>query len=202
MNSIIIIGAGGFGSEALWLCRRIGLPVTGFCDDAEDRQHGHLDDLPLLGSPEEVAKRMPGPHGFHCAVGDNRARQALTRRAQALGWQPITLIDSAACCAPDVQIGAGSYIGMGSIVSCRARLGQGTVVNLQATVGHDCLLGDFAQVCPGARLSGACRMGEGALVGSNGVLIPSRSLGAWSILGAGAVAMRDVPDGESIVRVR
>ena len=76
------------------------------------------------------------------------------------------------------------------------------VINQHAGVGHDSTVGDFAQVCPGARVSGHCEVGEGALLGSNAVLLPTRRMGAWSVLGAGAVALRDLPDGGSVVRLK
>jgi sugar O-acyltransferase (sialic acid O-acetyltransferase NeuD family) len=201
MKTLVIIGASGFGGEVLWLCRRAGLDVAGFCDDAPDKQSGAFCGLPLLGAIETAQGRLRGKPGFLVAVGSNRSRKALAERALAAGWRPATLIDPAAVCAPDAEIGEGACVGIGSVISCRTRLGRFAIVNHHATVGHDCVVGDFAQICPGARISGGCRLGEGAMIGSNAATLPCLAVGAWSVLGIGTCALRDVPAGQSLVRL-
>ena len=44
--------------------------------------------------------------------------------------------------------------------------------------------------------------GEEALLGTNATTIPLKNIGARATLGAGAVALRDIAGGESIVRLR
>ncbi len=198
----VLIGASGFGLELLWVCRRAGLDVAGFCDDAADKQSGSFCDLPLFGRIEEAALHLPVGTTFHCAVGSNRARQTLAERALAVGWVPVTVVDPSALIAPDTAIEAGAYVGIGSVVSCLAQVGRFAIVNHHVTVGHEAVIGAFAQLCPGVRVSGACTVGEGALLGSNAVVIPGRRVGAWATLGAGAVALRDVPDNQSVIRLQ
>jgi sugar O-acyltransferase (sialic acid O-acetyltransferase NeuD family) len=199
---LVLIGASGFGREVLWVCRRGGLAVAGFCDDAADKQEGVFAGLPLLGTIERAAAAGGGPRFFHVSVGDNRARQQLVSRALACGWSPAAVIDPSAVVAPDAVIEDGAYVGIGSIVSCRSQLGCGVIVNHHVTVGHDCQVAPFAQLCPGVRVSGGCTLGEGALLGSNATILPNRRMGAWSVLGAGTVAVRDLEDGAHVVRVR
>jgi len=203
MKSFILIGAGGFGREIVWLAARQAEPfrAIGVCDDAPDKQSGRFGDLPLLGTIETAAAGIPSPTCFHCAIGDNRARQALTERALAVGWTPLTLIDPSAAVAPDALIGDGCLIAPGAMVSTATRLGDGVLVNHGASVGHDSTIGNFGQLCPGARVSGGCRLGTGTFLGSNAVVIPGRTLGDWSRVGAVAVALRDLAEGETIVRL-
>ncbi len=198
---LVLIGASGFGREILWVCRRAGLAVIGFCDDAAERQSGAFCGLPLLGTIEQTAaQRGPGIR-FHVAVGDNRARQRLAARALAAGWAPLALVDPSAIVASDAMIEPGAYVGIYSIVSSASRVGPFALVNHHVTVGHDVTLGACVQLCPGVRVSGACVLEEGALLGSNAVTLPGCRMGAWSTLGAGAVAARDVAAGTSQVRL-
>jgi acetyltransferase EpsM len=201
-SSIILIGAGGSGREILWICRRAGLAVIGFCDDAPERAAGEVEGVRLLGSIESAAARVGAGTGFLIAVGDNRARQRLAGRALAAGWQPVVAIDPSAVIAPGAVVDPGAVIGIGSVVSCQARVGGFALINHHVTVGHDAVVGRFAQLCPGVRVSGHCTLGEGALLGSNAVILPGKRLGDWSVLGAGAVAVADVAAGASVVRVR
>ena len=205
MKRIVIVGASGFGREAAWIIERINrvsptFEILGFCDDDKAKHAGTCGTYPLLGSVEAAAARF-GKVGFFCAVGDNRARQLLTQRARSTGSAPVTLIDPDAAIAPDAVIGVGSFVGIGSVVSAGARLGNGVIVNHHVTVGHDVCIGDFAQMCPGVCLSGGCEIGEGALLGTNAGMIPLKKMGSWSVLGAGTVALRDIPAEVTVVRL-
>jgi len=203
MRRLVIIGASGFGREIAWIIKRMNavfpqFELLGFSDDAADKQSGLCGAYPLLGRIEEAAGC--GAEFFFCAIGSNRARQAVTDRAVAVGLQPVTVIDPSAIVAPDAVIGDGGYIGIGSVVSAGARLGAGVIVNHQVTVGHDVEIGNFAQLCPGVRVSGGCKVGEGALLGSNACTIPGVRIGAWATVGAGAAALRDVVECGSVLR--
>jgi acetyltransferase-like isoleucine patch superfamily enzyme len=49
-------------------------------------------------------------------------------------------------------------------------------------------------VAPGARLAGNVTVGEGALVGIGSCAVPGVSIGAWSVVGAGAAVTKDVAE--------
>jgi len=205
MKRIVIVGASGFGKEAAWIVERINrvcptFELVGFCDDAADKREGICGAYPLLG-PVEAALERFGALGFFCAVGNNQARQRLSVRAKAAGFDPVTLADPSAVVAPDVSLGKGCFIGIGSVVSVGSKIGDGVLINHQACVGHDVAIGDFAQVCPGVCVSGGCSIGEGALLGTNAGVLPLKKIGAWSTVGAGTVALRDVSDGTTIMRL-
>ena len=205
MKKIVIVGAGGFGREVAWVIERINavrpeFELLGFCDDAADRREGMCGAYPLLGPVGTVKTRL-GAVGFFCAIGSNRVRQSVTVSMRAMGHEPVTVADPSAVIAPGAVIGRGSYVGIGGVVSVGSRLGDGVLVNHQVTVGHDVMVGDFAQLCPGVRVSGGSVLGEGVLMGSNACTIPCVRVGTWATVGAGAVALRDVQDGASLIRL-
>lgn len=200
--AFVVIGAGGFGREVAWTAAEAGLEVAGFCDDDPDAG-GRLAHAPFLGAIENAAASLAGGEvSFIVAVGSNKARRDLFKRAEACGWTPRSVVSPHAVIAPDAELAPGCYIGPGAVVSVGARIGSGAIVNNIASIGHDATIGDFAQVCPGAAISGGCVVGTGALIGSCATTIPCVRIGADATLGAGAVAMRDIADGASIVRIR
>lgn len=201
-NMLILVGASGFGREVRWVCRRAGLEAAGFCDDAADRQTGSFCGLPLLGTIEQAAARLGAGVQFHCAVGRNRDRQRLAERALAAGWSPATIVDPSAIIAPDAEMGAGAFVAPLAVISCGTRVGRFALVNQHANVGHDSVLGDFVQLCPGARVSGNCVLGTGAFLGSNAVLLPMKRMGNWSVLGAASLGLSDIGDEATVARVR
>lgn len=205
MKKIIIIGAGGFGKEVAWTIQRINqrtptFDLLGFCDDAAEKQQGLFYGLPLLGAAA-VRMKAESDVGFFCAIGDNRTREAIVEQLRGCGCACPTVIDPAAHVAPDVVIGEGSFVGIGSIVSVGATVGRGVIVNSSSTVGHDVVLGDYAQLCPGVRLSGQCTIGRGVLFGTNAGTVPGRRIGDWAIVGAGTMALRHVAAHQTLMRI-
>ena len=206
IKKIVIVGSGGFGKEIAWVIGRINqlnpsFDICGFCDDDLSCASNVEDIAPFLGSVEDVAGKYKGC-GYICAIGNNKVRKRLMLQFDAAGFVPVTVIDPSAVIATDVKIGAGSYVGVNSVVSVGCQLGRGCIVNHNVTVGHDVTAGDYVQLAPGVRVSGGCSIGSGALLGSNSCTIPLKTMGAWSMLGAGAVLLSDLEDGGSRVRIR
>ena len=201
---LVILGAGGFAREIAWLVQRINavcprFRLRGFCDDAPSLQKGEMDGLPLFGRVENL--RIPAM--LFCAIGSNPSRKKAIGRILDCGLRlSPPLVDPSATVAPGVRIGEGSVVGIGSILSVGSRIGRGVILNHKVCVGHDVEISDFAQVCPGASISGGCRIGEGALLGTQSGVIPLKRIGAGATVGAGVVAIRDLDDGQSLVRLR
>ena len=201
---LLIIGAGGFGREAAWTAETAGFEIAGICDDdpgAAPRCAGRA----FLGTIEDAVRdgHLPVPDTlFFVAIGKNAVRRALFERAVSCGLRPASVISPNALVAPDAVVGEGSYAGPGCVISVGTRLGRGVIVNNLASVGHDVTIGDFAQICPGVAISGGCVIGDEVLLGTHATVIPLRRIGAKATLGAGALALRDIAEGESIVRLR
>ena len=201
---LLIIGAGGFGREAAWTAETAGLEIAGFCDD-DPGAAARCAGRPFFGSIENAVREgrvQVSDTLFFVAIGANAARRSLFKRATACGLRPASVISPNALIAPDAEMGEGNYAGPGCVISVGTRLGRGVIINNLASVGHDVTIGDFAQVCPGVAISGGCTIGEEALLGTNATVIPLKSIGARATLGAGALALRDIAGGESIVRLR
>ena len=159
-HDIMVVGAGGFGREAVWTLERINAAsptwrVIGFADDDPAKARGSLEGYPLLGSVAQASRDYPGAHVL-IAVGDNATREKFYRSLR--GHDFPVIIDPSAEVAPTVEVRHGTFIGPKAVVSVGAELGKFVIVNARAGVGHDSKLGDFSQVCPGATsiVSGRC----------------------------------------------
>lgn len=196
-RDIMIVGAGGFGREALWTLERINNAaptwrVLGFADDDPAKAEGVLDGYPMLGACARASRDFPGAAVF-VAVGDNAVREKIYRSLRGHDF-PI-ILDPSAQVAPTADIRHGTFIGPNAVVSAGAELGKFVIVNARAGVGHDCRLGDFSQVCPGASLSGHTVLGEHAFVATNASTAPGVTVGARAKIAAGVPAYADVaPD--------
>ena len=206
MQKIIIVGAGGFGREVAWVIDRINqrqeyYQVRGFCDDDPSKENDLSDTSLFLGAVDQVINGDL-KCGFICAIGNNKLRRSLTDKFISVGFTPCSIIDPSAVIAHDAKVGGGSFVGINSVISVRSQVGTGCIVNHNVSVGHDVTVPDYAQLCPGVSVSGECRIGEGALLGSNSCTIPCKAMGDWSVLGVGGVLISDLEEGGSRVRIR
>lgn len=198
-GELYILGAGGHASELHSYIRsleRAGWAGTlrGCLDDFVPR--GLYGRLEVLG-PIESLRVTPDARSYYLtAFGSNPVRRQVVERVGemhggALGaW---TLVHGEAWVGEDVEIGEGTCIAPGAIVTAKVRIGRHSIVNVKASVSHDCLVGDFANINPGATVCGNVTIGEGAYIGAGAVVKEKISIGAWSTVGAGAVVVRDVP---------
>ena len=95
------------------------------------------------------------------------------------------MIHPRATIGPNVEIGAGSYVAAGAIVTVNVRIGVFATINMHAQVAHDGVVEAFATLHPDAHVAGGVRIGEGAELGTGAAVIPGLTIGAWAVLGAG-----------------
>jgi len=193
-SHLVILGAGGHAAVVAESAARAGWRVIGVA--AADG--GELGDPDGMGA-ERIAELVSAGARLHAAVGAAEVRARWMNRFGEAAF--ATIVDPAALVSPSASVAAGCLIGAGAVVNARAVLRAGTILNTRVVVEHDCIVGPFAHIAPGAILCGSVRVGEGAQVSAGAVVIPGKSIGARSTVGAGAVVVRDVPEGATAVGV-
>lgn len=201
---ILILGAGGHAqviADAVQRAREAGAvwEVVGFLDDNPALAGQVRLGLPILGSISTLARHHHD--GCIIGIGDNRLRRRIFHQLRAQGEQIVTIIHPRAVIAPDVRVGAGAVIFAGVVVNTGATVGENAILNTGCTVDHHNIIADHAHVAPGAHLGGDVRIGEGAFIGIGATVMPQRCVGAWSVVGAGALVHRDVPGGVTAIGV-
>ncbi len=84
----------------------------------------------------------------------------------------------------------------GAILGAETRVGRGAIINTASSIDHDGNIGDYVHIAPGVHLAGCVTVGEASFLGVGACVIPERSIGSGSTIGAGAVVVRDVPDNQ------
>lgn len=193
-NKLVIIGGGGFAREVIWLAR-----------ESHEKWNiiGILDDNPILMGKEFCGIKVIGPISdsekfseahFVVAVGTSRTRKIIVDRLLDVGVLNFaTLIHRSVLRSEYVEIGAGSIIAAGCILTTQIRLGSHTNIHVGCTVGHDVVLGDFCTLAPSSVVSGNVTLEDGVEVGAGSVIIQGLVLGRGSFVGAGAVVTKNIP---------
>lgn len=197
MTGIIIVGAGGHGRVVADALRSAGADVLGFTDPDASLHGTSLDGLQVLGDDSVLARFAPHQHRLALGIGSVDVaplRAGVAARLQAAGWQLETVVHPGAIVARSAVLEPGAQVMAGAIVQCGARIGSGALINTGAQVDHDCVIGRYAHLAPGAVLSGNVWLGEGCHVGTGAVIIQGVRLGDRVMVAAGAVVVSDARD--------
>lgn len=105
-----------------------------------------------------------------------------------------------------INLSKGVVVCAGVRMTNNIRVGDFTLFNLNATVGHDCIIDEFAVVSPGACISGNVHIQQSAWIGTGATVNqgePSKKLviGAGSMIGSGAVVVKDCEPGGTYVGI-
>lgn len=209
--SLVIVGAGGHGRELASYVREVaevdpGITLVGFVDDRPPA--GPVHGVRILGTFSDLEALLHAnpsvAYSYLTAVGDNPTRRRLVERLGRLGAHNLTpwsLVHPRAAVGQGVEVGPGSCLAPGCILTTDVRIGAHCVLNVNVSVSHDCVVGDFSNVNPGAALCGGVRLGTGCCIGAGATVIQNVSIGENVTVGAGAVVIRDLPDGVCAVGV-
>lgn len=205
-HKLVIVGAGGFAREVLWLVRELRrdpfhaqvMPdPIGIIDSAAGQP---VMGLPILGDDNWAFKHLDrGRVSFVCAIGNPAARGKVCERFEANGYIALTLIHPSVRMSEEVNIGRGAILCAGAVLTTHIALGAYVIVNLNATIGHDVVIGDMVTINPGVNISGNVKIGDGVEVGTGAVILPGVTVGKGAVIGAGAVVIEDVPAGSTVV---
>jgi sugar O-acyltransferase (sialic acid O-acetyltransferase NeuD family) len=202
MKDLIICGAGGLGREVLSIIR--SLPewnILGFVDD-EREVNSEIQGYSVLGNINFLNKISSLIYVI-IALGDPKVKERLSAFLTNSHIRfPIIIHPSAVIQhITSVQIGIGSVICAGVILTTDIRIGNHVLININSTVGHDCSLEDFCSVMPGVNIAGGVKIGKKVLVGSGSNIINKVSLGDESTVGMGSVVTKNVAQGAVVAGV-
>ena len=197
LKDLYIIGAGGFGRETAWLVERINgvnptWKIRGFIDDNVDLHGGKEGDYSVLGGCEYF-ESIGGEFWVVCAIGSAQVRQKVIEKLSVFrNLRFATVIDPAAQLSNRVEIGEGSIICAGNIITVDVIIGKHNIINLSCTIGHDVVLKDYVTLYPGVNVSGNVIVEKQCELGTGAKIIQGKRIGSNSIIGAGAVVIRDI----------
>lgn len=201
---LAIFGAAGMARETAdlaWLLgyRELKLIDRMSCMDAEAAPPCADNEWPVVAE-ESVGKLAAQGWRFIIALGQPMLRKQIYERYPELCY--INLVHPAATLAarqpPNLYEGCGNIVLAGCRMTTGIVCGNFGLYNQNCTVAHDCTIGDYVTVGPGAHLSGNVQLGEGAYIGAGAVVLQGRAwndkllVGRGAVVGAGAVVTRNV----------
>lgn len=195
MRDLYIIGAGGFGREVAWLVERINeieptWNIKGFIDDNESRWGVKENNYVVLGGCDYL--KTLGEVYAVCAIGAAKVRKNVIEKIKKSSVKFATLIDPSVLISKRVEVGEGTIICANSILTVDIKIGEHVIINLDCTIGHDDIIDDFVTLYPSVNVSGNVYLGECSELGTGMQIIQGKTVTKNTIIGAGAVVVRDI----------
>lgn len=151
---------------------------------------------PIIGSDQDLKKlRVQGyEHAFISMgnIGDPTKRLALYHLVKELKFQVPIIIDRTAHVSNYAKILEGTFVGKNVIVNADVVIDECVILNTGCIIEHDCRIGSFSHIAPGAVLSGNVTIGEGVHIGANSVIRQGIHIGERTVIGVGSVVVKDI----------
>ena len=196
---LVIYGAGGHGCSLAALVRQSeDYEVVGFLDDGVP-VGTQVEGIPVLGDGEKLVELTEA--GIRLAingvggVGDLPARLAVYQKLGKAGMYCPNVIHSTAFLEDSAVLSDGIQVYPFAYVGVRVQVGYGSIINTGVIVSHDCKLASYVNLSPGATLAGGVIVGEAALIGMRATVNLNVKIGKRVRIGNGATVKADVPDG-------
>jgi UDP-perosamine 4-acetyltransferase len=191
---LLVVGAGGHAKVVIDAAAEAGFEIAGVIGTATDAPE-------VLGHPVSHSREGLLADGFIVAIGDNALRSRYFAEYRAAGFAPTSVIHPSLIAGTDVVIGDGTFVAAGVIINAGARIGADTILNTGCTVDHDCIIGEHSHLGPQVALCGGVTLGQGVLFGVGSCAAPGSSVGEWSVVGAGAAVVGELPSNAICVGV-
>jgi sugar O-acyltransferase (sialic acid O-acetyltransferase NeuD family) len=171
-----LIGAGGFAREII---AHIGDPtIKQFIDDDYWKEgNEYIRPLSEFDSNE---------YEVLIAIGDPRLRCDMSQRLPSNTKYFSFIHPSAQVLDKDLEIGEGSIICAGCILTTNIKIGKHAHLNLHTTIGHDCRIGDYFTTAPGVKVSGNCKIYDCVYIGTNASIKEKISIHSLVTIGLNA----------------
>lgn len=200
-RKLIVIGGKGNGTVIASAVEDIiadggDWEILGFLNDGEEEI---IDGYPVLGKPEDVKRYSQKDCYFFyslISVKVSGPRVERLKRLEAPVEKFATLVHPNARVSRNVQLGYGVAVGPFTFIGPNARLGNHILVHGHCYVARDTILKSYCYLAPRATVGAEVVVEEGAYLGMASTVEIVREpvvVGAWSVVGMGAVAFHSIP---------
>lgn len=198
MKDIVIIGAGGMARETAWLIdenNKVNREwnILGYI--SQEKEIKEKNKYHVIGNDEWLQNYKNTIYAV-CAIGDEKIRKKIVQKYK--NYRNVifpTIISHQATVSDETQVGEGTIICAGTIITTNIKIGSYCIINLNSTICHDSVVEDFVTINPSTNISGGCVIETECNIGVGTKLIQNIRIGKKTVIGAGAVVVRSIPEG-------
>lgn len=202
---LLIVGAGAQARYVIETARRNQrFDVIGLIDTFENRDYWgrEIDGIQVLGGAAVLDQITPAADlAVVLAVADVQKKQGLAAALARRGHRFMSIVHSTAVLATDVEVGVGTIVNSAVVIERGTRIGSHVIIHAGCVIEHDNVVEDYANIAPAVVTAGRVRIELGATVFTGARIIPDVVIGKYAVVGAGAVVLKSVAQGSTVVGV-
>lgn len=195
VNKIGIFGTSGMAREAGDIAFALGLTPIYIARDFSELAAWPFSAKIILEQNIKDYSDIP----YVIGIGDSSIRESIAERFKNklnftnLIHPSATFGDSQRSA---VERRVGNIFAAGARLTSGIEVGDFCIFNQNITVAHDCQIGSYVHIAPGANISGNVRLGNGCWIGAGAVINQGSSsekleIGAYTTIGSGAVVLNN-----------
>ncbi len=193
MKRIVIIGGGGHAKVVIDAIKLSGtLKIAGIVDPGLAKGTKILD-IEVLGDDSVLeGLRKEGIESAFIGVGSIgkegvAIRKKIYEQLKGLGFELPVIKHPKAVVAGDVEIQEGTFIAGNAIINPGTKIRKNAIINTSSSIDHDCTIGDFVHIAPGAVLSGGVKVGNDTHIGTGAKIVQGIDVDENSFIKAGSL---------------
>lgn len=198
---VLVIGAGGHASVIIEILLHKKCTILGLVSKIKPNQNGIFENLKWFKSDDDVLSFDKDKVLLVNAIGflpGNNIRFKIHKKFRQLGYTFMTVIAPSVILSKNVKLEQDVHLMPGCIVNTNSWISAGTILNSGSIVEHDCKIGPYNHIAPGAKLSGGVETDECVFIGVGANIIQNIRIGKGSVVAAGANVLKNV-SADSIV---
>jgi sugar O-acyltransferase (sialic acid O-acetyltransferase NeuD family) len=198
MARLVIFGAGDIARLAHFYFRRdTPHDVVAFVVDPEFRAGDSFDGLPLVDTSGLAARYPPGEHAAFVALSYakmNRVRAAKYDEMKQRDYTLVSYVSSKCTYLSETPPGENCFILEDNTIQPFVRIGNNVTLWSGNHIGHDAVIDDHCFISSHVVVSGHVRIRSYCFIGVNATLRNSIEIAPATLIGAGAVIMKDTKE--------
>ena len=204
MKNIVIIGAGGVGRETALIIQQINelelmWNLMGFIDGNKESWGKVINGYSVIGGIDSL-EVLPSDTYIIIAIANYEIKRKIVNKINNK-FKFATIIHPKVYIHNYMNIGEGTIIYEGVILTANIEVGKHVIISPKCGIGHDSIIKDYVSLLWNVNVSGNDIIEEGVMMGSGSTVIQGKKIGKASIVGAGAVVIKDVDIYSTVVGV-
>ncbi|HYW71238.1 MAG TPA: acetyltransferase [Pyrinomonadaceae bacterium] len=195
MSKLVIFGAGDIARLAhYYFTHDTEHEVAAFTVDEQYIESDTFLDLPLVPFAGAAESYPPGDFKMFVALSYarmNTLRAGKYHQAKSAGYQLVSYLSSRCSFLTDNPLGENCFILEDNTIQPFVSIGNNVTLWSGNHIGHDSVIRDHVFIASHIVVSGHVDVGEYSFIGVNATLRNSIKIAPRTLIGAGAVIMKD-----------
>ena len=197
MDKAIIIGAGTYGQVYAEYIKDTGkYTLSGFLDDDVSKHDSFINDVPVLGKVS-LLNSLPNKEqtAIFVPIGNNETRLSILQFAESLAYPTPGFVHPDVQIHHSVKIGKSVYILPSTSIMPLTIIQDYVMVSMGVNIAHHTIIGRGSFLSQGVNVGASINIGEKSFLGiASTIMTGIKGIGQNTLIGAGAVVTKDLPD--------